>query len=132
MALAKATIKKLAEHLDSAHADCRDVVKITDEHPGLTLQEAYDIQAAQRVLKLGRGSRIAGHKAGLTSRAKMKQMGVETPCFGFVTDDMVVPEGGHRGDEAAHPPQGGGRNLRRDPPRAERAWLPLGNGALGH
>ena len=94
MALAKATIKKLAEHLDSAHAECRDVVKITDEHPGLTLQEAYDIQAAQRVLKLGRGSRIAGHKAGLTSRAKMKQMGVETPCFGFVTDDMVVPEGG--------------------------------------
>jgi 2-oxo-3-hexenedioate decarboxylase len=35
-----------------------------------------------------------GLKAGLTSHAKMKQMGVETPCFGFLADYFAVPEGG--------------------------------------
>ena len=44
--------------------------------------------------KEARGNRTAGLKCGLTSFAKMKQMGVETPVFGFVSDYMARPAGG--------------------------------------
>jgi 2-oxo-3-hexenedioate decarboxylase len=43
-------------------------------------------------------------KAGLTSRAKMKQMGVETPIYGFLMDYFSQPDGGEiKVDELIHP-----------------------------
>jgi 2-oxo-3-hexenedioate decarboxylase len=45
-----------------------------------------------------------GLKAGLTSFAKMKQMGVQTPVFGFMADYMGKPDGGEiRTSELIHP-----------------------------
>ncbi len=38
----------------------------------------------------GPGAGLAGLKMGLTSLAKMKQMGVETPIYGFLLDDYRV------------------------------------------
>lgn len=94
MALDALTLTRLAAHLDSAEQQARDVVKITDEHPDLDWSDAYAIQDGIRRLRLARGHRLAGLKAGLTSFAKMKQMGVDVPVFGFVTDDMARPDGG--------------------------------------
>ncbi|MCP1680257.1 2-oxo-3-hexenedioate decarboxylase [Kerstersia gyiorum] len=54
---------------------------------------AYAIQDEILRRKLARGARVVGLKAGLTSHAKMKQMGVETPVFGFLVDEYSVPEG---------------------------------------
>lgn len=94
MTLDAFTLEQLAAHLDSAEQQTRDVVKITDEHPDLDWDDAYAIQDGIRRLRLARGQRLAGLKAGLTSFAKMKQMGVDVPVFGFVTDDMARPDGG--------------------------------------
>ncbi len=94
MALDRNTIEKLAAHLEGAQLQVRDVVKITDEYPQLSWDEAYDIQDAIRRRKEARGERTVGLKAGLTSFAKMKQMGVSTPCFGFVSHTMARPDGG--------------------------------------
>lgn len=94
MTLDKATIDALAEHLENCQLEARDTHKITDDHPGMDWEDAYAIQAAILARKLGRGRKLAGLKAGLTSFAKMKQMGVESPVFGFMTDDYVVPHGG--------------------------------------
>ncbi len=94
MTLDAFTLGQLAAHLDSAEQQTRDVVKITDEHPDLDWDDAYAIQDGIRRLRLARGQRLAGLKAGLTSFAKMKQMGVDVPVFGFVTDDMARPDGG--------------------------------------
>ncbi len=94
MTLDAFTLEQLAAHLDSAEQQTRDVVKITDEHPDLDWDDAYAIQDGLRRLRLARGQRLAGLKAGLTSFAKMKQMGVDVPVFGFVTDDMARPDGG--------------------------------------
>jgi 2-oxo-3-hexenedioate decarboxylase len=52
------------------------------------------VQDAIRRRKLARGSRLIGLKCGLTSRAKMKQMSVETPCWGFLVDGYAVADGG--------------------------------------
>eukprot|EP01036_Dinobryon_divergens_P005871 gene5871-7785_t len=83
MQLDKATIDQLAAHLEAAELEARDVLKITDDYPHMDWEDAYAIQDAIRHNKEARGHRTAGLKAGLTSFAKMKQMGVDVPVFGF-------------------------------------------------
>ena len=86
-------IKKLAKHLESAELEARDVTKITDDYPDLDFEDAYDIQWEIRRRKESRGHRIVGMKMGLTSWAKMAQMGVEQPCYGFLADYFNCPDG---------------------------------------
>jgi 2-oxo-3-hexenedioate decarboxylase len=94
MTLDKDIVRKLAEHLDNAELNARPVSKITDAYPALDSDDAYAIQGEIRRRKEARGQKVAGLKAGLTSRAKMKQMGVETPVFGLIFDYMSVADGG--------------------------------------
>lgn len=104
MALNRKDIEALAAHLESAELEARDVTKITDDFPAMDWADAYAIQDEIRRRKEARGHRTVGLKAGLTSFAKMKQMGVDTPCFGFVSDYMARPDGGEiRMDELIHP-----------------------------
>ncbi len=104
MKLDQTTIAQLAEYLENAELNARDVTKITDEYPDMDWDDAYAIQYEIRRRKEARGQRVAGLKAGLTSRAKMKQMGVETPVFGFVFDYMSCPDGGEiKTSELIHP-----------------------------
>lgn len=94
MKLDSKTIVGLAEHLENAELKVHDVTKITDEHPDMDWDDAYAIQDEIRRRKEARGNKTVGLKCGLTSFAKMKQMGVETPVFGFVSDYMARPDGG--------------------------------------
>ena len=104
MKLDKATIAKLAEHLENCELEARDTLKITDEHPEMDWEDAYAIQDEIKRRKIARGTKITGLKCGLTSFAKMKQMGVESPVFGFVTDYGCVPDGGEvKCSELIHP-----------------------------
>jgi 2-oxo-3-hexenedioate decarboxylase len=104
MKLDPTTIAALANRLERCQIEARDTTKITDDHPEMDWDDAYAIQDEILRLKLARGLRVAGLKAGLTSFAKMKQMGVDTPVFGFMTDDYAVPDGGEcRIAELIHP-----------------------------
>ncbi len=104
MAMTKKQIAAVAEHLENAELDARDVVKVTDQHPDMTFSEALDIQWAIRARKEARGTRIVGMKMGLTSWAKMAQMGVDKPCYGFLADYFSVPQGGEiNTKELIHP-----------------------------
>lgn len=94
MTLDQATIDKLAEHVENAELNRQEILKITDDYPDMDWEDAYAIQYAIRARKVARGTRIAGLKMGLTSRAKMKQMGVEQPVYGFLTDYGACSEGG--------------------------------------
>ena len=93
MALSKQTIAQLAEHLETCQREARDTLKITGDHPDMDWDDAYAIQDAILQRKLARGARVVGLKAGLTSHAKMQQMGVTDPVFGFLVDEFVVTEG---------------------------------------
>jgi 2-oxo-3-hexenedioate decarboxylase len=93
MALAKSTIEQLAEHLENCQLQAQDTPKITDDHPEMDWDDAYAIQDAILARKLARGARVVGLKAGLTSHAKMRQMGVTDPVFGFLVDEYAVAEG---------------------------------------
>ena len=104
MNLDNATILKLADHLETAELKAYDVTKITDDHPDMDWDDAYAIQDEIRRRKEARGNTTVGLKAGLTSFAKMKQMGVEVPVFGFVSDYMSSPDGADiKTSELIHP-----------------------------
>lgn len=104
MSLDQKTIESLAEHLENAELEAKDVIKITDDYPDLDWKDAYDIQWEIRRRKESRGHRIAGLKMGLTSWAKMKQMGVETPIYAFLADYFSLPDGSEvKTDELIHP-----------------------------
>jgi len=104
MKLHQETIARLAELLENAELKAHDVVKISDAHPEMDWDDAYAIQNEILRRKLARGHRVVGLKAGLTSHAKMKQMGVDTPCFGFLVDYFSVSDGGEvKMSELIHP-----------------------------
>jgi 2-oxo-3-hexenedioate decarboxylase len=104
MNLDKATIAKLAEYLETCELEARDTPKITDEYPNMDFEDAYAIQEAIKQRKIARGTKITGFKAGLTSHAKMKQMGVSMPVFGFITDYGTIMDGGEvNTKELIHP-----------------------------
>ncbi len=102
--LNQATIEKLAEHLENAELQAYEVTKITDDYPNMTFTDATDVQWEIRRRKMSRGHKIVGMKMGLTSWAKMKQMGVEMPCYGFLADYFSLPDGAQVPfDELIHP-----------------------------
>lgn len=104
MALDEKILDQLAAHLENCQRKAEDTPKITDQYPDMSWDDAYAIQDRILAAKLARGSRIAGYKAGLTSHAKMKQMGVTDPVFGFLVNDYTVPEGAEiRVSELIHP-----------------------------
>lgn len=98
------TIATLATRLENCELKAQDTTKITDDHPDMDWDDAYAIQDEIRRRKSARGGRIIGFKAGLTSHAKMTQMGISTPVFGFLADYFAILDGGEcRIDELIHP-----------------------------
>jgi 2-oxo-3-hexenedioate decarboxylase len=58
------------------------------------IDDPYAVQRELVDLRLARGETIAGVKLGLTSKAKMQQMGVDSVIWGWLTDAMRVADGG--------------------------------------
>ena len=85
-------VEELAEQLDAAARDAREVAQI-DPEGHLSLQDAYAIQRASIQRRVSRGARRVGVKMGFTSRAKMVQMGVSDVIWGRLTGDMLIEEG---------------------------------------
>lgn len=94
MALSDKQLSRIAKHLDSAAHEARTVEQITAEHPDLTVEQGYRIQRTSIAQRRKRGHRLVGMKMGLTSIAKMEQMGVHAPIYGHLTSDMILPDGG--------------------------------------
>ncbi|NUB43536.1 2-oxo-hepta-3-ene-1,7-dioic acid hydratase [Fertoebacter nigrum] len=59
-------------------------------YPGMTLDDAYAVQAAFVALK---GRRGIGWKIGLTSRAMQQALNITTPDSGVLLDDMLFADG---------------------------------------
>jgi len=86
-------VPELAARLFEAARDGRVVAPLTDERPDLSAAEAYEIQDAVLALRERAGERIVGAKLGLTSRAKQRDMGIEEPVYGWLTDAMALDPG---------------------------------------
>lgn len=83
--------REIAEFLIAAEVEKREVTRITaNQYPEMSVEDAYRVQEQLVAAKLEQGYRILGPKMGLTSRAKMKQMNVEEPIYGYIFDYMVI------------------------------------------
>ncbi|MEV6815990.1 fumarylacetoacetate hydrolase family protein [Micromonospora sp. NPDC051296] len=75
-------------------ADTATAIPQLAAETGLDVDAAYAVQAALLQRRLDRGERLVGLKMGLTSKAKMTQVGVDEVIWGRLTDAMRVPDGG--------------------------------------
>ncbi|MBC8990967.1 4-oxalocrotonate decarboxylase [Micromonospora chalcea] len=86
-------IAGIAEKLGAA-ADTATAIPQLAAETGLDVDAAYAVQTALVKRRLDRGERLVGLKMGLTSKAKMAQVGVDEVIWGRLTDVMRVPDGG--------------------------------------
>lgn len=86
------TIADIAEIVDTAAATGTAIPQFTTQFD-FAVDEAYEVQQQSIARRLDRGERLVGVKMGLTSRAKMAQVGVDQVIWGRLTDAMVVTEG---------------------------------------
>lgn len=87
------SLNELARHVDEAARTATAIPQITDSLSDLSIEDAYAVQALSIGYRRARGERRAGYKMGLTSRAKMQQVGVSEVIWGRLTDAMRLTEG---------------------------------------
>ncbi len=75
-----------------AYRSRRPIPPLITSFPGLTTDDAYEIQLVQVGEWLADGRRVLGRKVGLTSAAMQAQMNVSQPDFGHLMDDMFFTE----------------------------------------
>ncbi|MGA4720945.1 2-keto-4-pentenoate hydratase [Fictibacillus nanhaiensis] len=93
MTVTNKTNVDLVDYLLKAESDVTEVVKITDQYPELSIEEAYDLQKEliERRMEKTQTKRL-GIKLGLTSKAKQEMMGVHEAIYGYLLSDMLAFE----------------------------------------
>lgn len=93
MTLGTAEIREIAEALRAAEVSGAPIPP-PSARTDVSLEEAYRIQEIGVAGRVDRGERLIGRKVGLTSLAMQRQLGVDQPDFGVLTDAMLIPDGG--------------------------------------
>lgn len=91
--LTTAEIEVWAQRLDRARLEQRPIPPLTDALHELSIESAYAIAGRSVAARVERGSRIIGHKIGLTAENVQRQLGVSEPDFGALLDDMQIANG---------------------------------------
>jgi 2-oxopent-4-enoate hydratase len=95
MLVNRTELASLANHLIQARRSRIPCAPLTELQPLLSLNDAYVISEITLDQRMQQGGlRMVGKKVGLTSRAVQRQLGVKEPDFGFLTDDMFIPNDG--------------------------------------
>ena len=92
LTLSREDVVRLCERVEGAQTRAYAIPKLTNEYPDMTIADSYAVQNELRRRFIEQGHKLVGWKAGLTSKAKMVQMGVDVPSIGFLTDRMARPE----------------------------------------
>lgn len=69
------------------------VAPLTATYPNLDVAQAYAVQRLNLTRHLDQGAVLRGHKIGLTSAPMQELLGVNEPDFGYILDNMVLPDG---------------------------------------
>lgn len=93
MSLTPEDIATAAADLVRAEETGRQIGLMSMRHPGMTMDEAYAVQAALIDHKLAAGRHIIGWKIGLTSKAMQAALGIDIPDSGVLFDDMLFETG---------------------------------------
>jgi 2-oxo-3-hexenedioate decarboxylase len=87
-------LKDISDKLCNARATAQPVEQFSETIKDFDRQEAYQIQENGIEFRVANGEQRVGLKMGLTSEAKRKQMDLDSPLYGELTDKMQVPNGG--------------------------------------
>lgn len=82
-----------AEALFQAEQTGQQIGLLSLAYPGMTMDDAYAVQAALVARNLAAGRTRIGWKIGLTSRAMQDALKIETPDSGVLLDDMLFASG---------------------------------------
>lgn len=95
MSLSDSQRHALGEELYAALRDCQTLAPLTERYPDIEIEDAYHISRAMLECRLqDRQERVVGKKIGVTSAAVQNMLGVFQPDFGFLTNQMEVPNKG--------------------------------------
>lgn len=82
-------IQAAAAALDRAERTRVQIGLLSLANPGMSMDDAYAIQAAWVEKKLADGRRVIGRKIGLTSKAMQAALSIDIPDSGILLDDML-------------------------------------------
>ena len=85
--------KEAAELLYNALAEREPIDGISVTYPGLTVEDAYEIQLMNVKRYLDEGKLINGKKVGLTSKPMQELLGINEPDYGHLYEDMDKKNG---------------------------------------
>ena len=88
-----AQVLAAARALDEAERSRRQIRLLSEDHPRMTMQDAYEIQAAWVDLKVRAGDPQIGWKIGLTSKAMQAALNIDVPDSGVLLKSMVFDNG---------------------------------------
>ncbi len=91
--LTDAEVRTAAENLFDAERNRSQIGLLSMRHPGMTMDDAYRVQAALVKRKIASGRKVIGWKIGLTSRAMQSALNIDIPDSGVLFDDMVFDNG---------------------------------------
>lgn len=86
-------ISAAAQALDDAERGRRQIGLLSLAYPGMTMDDAYAVQAAWVAQKVAAGRTIRGWKIGLTSKAMQAALNIDIPDSGVLLDDMFFDDG---------------------------------------
>ncbi|MBD9595089.1 MULTISPECIES: 2-oxo-hept-4-ene-1,7-dioate hydratase [Ensifer] len=91
--LDKNQIEAAATALDIAERERVQTGLLSLQHPDMTMDDAYAVQAAWVKKKIAAGLRVIGWKIGLTSKAMQYALNIDIPDSGVLFDDMLFEDG---------------------------------------
>jgi 2-oxo-hept-3-ene-1,7-dioate hydratase len=86
-------VAQAAESLDAAEKTRVQTGLLSLKHPGMTMDDAYAVQAAWVRRKIEDGRKVIGWKIGLTSKAMQYALNIDIPDSGVLLDDMMFEDG---------------------------------------
>src|SRR5437667_661889 len=94
MPLTPDAINRAAQSLHQAERSRSQIRQLSQQHPAISIADAYAIQKSWIDIKVAEGRVIKGHKIGLTSRAMQSALNIDEPDSGVLLDDMFFADGG--------------------------------------
>ncbi|CUH67153.1 2-hydroxyhexa-2,4-dienoate hydratase [Thalassovita gelatinovora] len=82
-----------AAALWQAEQSGRQIGLLSLQYPGMTMDDAYAVQAALVTARRDAGRNVIGWKIGLTSKAMQQALNIDIPDSGVLMDDMLFETG---------------------------------------
>jgi 2-oxo-3-hexenedioate decarboxylase len=79
-------LKAVADEVIACLAGHRQIPTFSSRPDGLTLAQAYRVTPLLRAVFEARGEKITGRKIGFTNREMWKVFGVQSPIWGYTTN----------------------------------------------